>query len=223
MQQLEEAGSRSLNGRIEEMSYQLLQMQETDAQGSRKTMNSVSRISRRRAVREEERRAGQAMAGRIRCRRDAITETQAVGAGADVSRRPADDIAGTDPGEPSTGAADQSAATDSGMPATGELGSIQMDANGNGSTALPGDDTRPMALSKGSNGAGGTATDRMRLSGADSDSLPDCLWACAVRRLFSQAEQRIPGRIIAAVPEQGKKIADANFWLGEAYLFAGQV
>lgn len=198
VQQLEEQ-VRQLNGRIEEMSYQLLQMQEQMRKAQEDNEFRFQDLEKGGAKKSGalDKPAGGAAAG----------ATAQAGAGA--SQAPADDIAKII--EPSTGAADQSAATDT-APATGELGSIQMDANGN-----PVQATITPNASKGSNGAGGTKT--AAASGADSDSY-QIAYGHVLSGDYSQAEQEFQ-TYIAQYP-QGKKIADANFWLGEAYYSQGK-
>lgn len=198
VQQLEEQ-VRQLNGRIEEMSYQLLQMQEQIRKAQEDNEFRFQDLEKGGAKKSGalDKPVGGAAGA---------TAQAGTAAGAGATQAPADDVAKII--DPPGGAADQSAASDT-APATGELGSIQMDANGN-----PVQATITPEASKGANG-----TQTASASGGDNDSY-QIAYGHVLNGDYSQAEQEFQ-TYIAQYP-QGKKIADANFWLGEAYYSQGK-
>ena len=205
VQQLEET-IRQLNGRIEEMSFQLLQMQEQ----MRKTQED-NEFRFQELEKSENGAAG----------KPAVASSRS--AAGTAPQAPGDDIAGiieTPPSGPvPTGT--------TGAPET-VLGSIDFDQNGNpratsrnesvdNSSALPGVDTGPGLPAK------SPAPDRDPQQTASLGSEND-VYQVAYNHVLSgeyaQAEQEFT-QYLSTFPE-GARVADASFWLGEAQYSQGK-
>jgi tol-pal system protein YbgF len=191
--QLEEQ-IRSLNGRIEEMSYQLLQMQEQ----LRKTQE------------DNEYRFQEIEGGKTG--KSGALDTPVNGGTADQqiasNKVPADDTAGTDTlGTPNAGA-------NGGMQ---ELGSIKFDENGNpiGAEVNPDLDNQSASI--------GTDNALPQASQSSSLDNPEDLYQVAYGHVLSgdyQLAEREFRDYLDIFPK-GEKAADANFWLGEAQYSQG--
>ncbi|MBB4063171.1 tol-pal system protein YbgF [Gellertiella hungarica] len=200
VQQLEEQ-VRQLNGRIEEMSFQLLQMQE----------------QLRKAQEDNEFRFQELEKGGGGAKKSGALEQPA---GADGT---ATADAGTDPADAGSAAGDDVAkiigqpggqdagSTDGGV---GQLGSIEMDASGNPVKA-----TIDPGAANGGNAAANQTASTGGSGGSEGDSY-QIAYSHVLSGDYSLAEQEFRS-YIANYP-QGKKIADANFWLGEAYYSQGK-
>ncbi len=199
VQQLEEQ-VRQLNGRIEEMSFQLLQMQEQ----MRKTQEDNEF-----RFQDLEKGAGGGGKKKAEIEQPAggadSAATAAAGAGTGTGASGGDDVANII--QQPSGAANSGAA-----PAGGELGSIQMDENGNPVKATIAPDA-----TNGANGAGSATASAG--TGGEADSY-QVAYSHVLGGDYAQAESEFQN-YIATYP-QGKKIADANFWLGEAYYSQGK-
>lgn len=196
VQQLEEQ-VRQLNGRIEEMSYQLLQMQE----------------ALRKAQEDNEFRFQDLEKGGTK-KSGALDKP--VGAESTDTA-----TAATDPAQAGSGGDDvakiiEQPADGTGEAGIGQLGSIEMDSGGNPVKA-----TIDPGAANGGN-ATGTQTETASTGnggGSDGDSY-QIAYSHVLSGDYSMAEQEFRS-YISAYP-QGKKIADANFWLGEAYYSQGK-
>lgn len=204
VQQLEEQ-VRQLNGRIEEMSYQLLQMQEQ----MRKTQedNEFRFQDLEKGGSKKSGALEQPAGGADSAATDSAAAGTAGTGGTQAATAPS-----TDDGDDVAKIIDQpsDAAT---APATGQLGAIEMDANGNPVKAT----IDPGASDGGNAAANQTASTGGK--GGESDSY-QVAYSHVLSGDYSQAEEEFRS-YIAAYP-QGKKIADANFWLGEAYYSQGK-
>lgn len=201
--QLEEQ-IRALNGRIEEMSYQLLQMQEQ----LRKTQEDNE-------YRFQDLESGKGGASG----KSGALEKPVDGGTADrqtaANKVPAGDAAGTD-----------TLATAGGGAQPQELGSIKFDENGNpiGAEANPDLDNRSAAL--GGNdalpGVDGGLPQASQSSTASLDN-PEDLYQTAYGHVltgdYQLAEREF--RDYLDIFPSSEKAADANFWLGEAQYSQG--
>lgn len=193
---------RQLNGRIEELSYQLLQMQEqmrkTQEDNEFRFQDLENGGAKKKSSLEQP--AGGA---------DSAANADA-GADAGTGASGGDDVAKIIT-EPSGTGLNGSAVGKGTAPASGALGSIEMDANGNPVKAAitPG-------ASKGSNGAGSQTAS----TGTGADDVYQIAYSHVLGGDYAQAENGF--RTYIADYPQGKKIADANFWLGEAYYSQGK-
>lgn len=196
IQQLQEE-IRQLNGRIEEMSYQLLQMQEQ----MRKTQEDNE-------FRFQDLESG---GGQKRGEAPSAPSSSSVATAAPSSGTgaPADDVATI---IESQGAGAPSSA---GAPET-TLGSVRLDGEGNpvGSTM-----NAPGANASSLPGAATAAPSRQAALGSDED-LYKAAYGHVLAGDYSVAEQEFQ-QYIGAYPK-GAKIADANFWLGEAQYSQGK-
>jgi tol-pal system protein YbgF len=200
--QLEEQ-IRSLNGRIEEMSYQLLQMQEQI----------------RKAQEDNEYRFQEIESGKGGTGKSGALDRPVNGGTADQQTAsngvPADDTAGTDTlGSTNGGAQPQ------------ELGSIKFDENGNPIGADANPDLNNQSASIGNNNSLPGVEDGLpQASGSSSASLdnPDDLYKVAYGHVltgdYQLAEREF--RDYLDIYPKGEKAADANFWLGEAQYSQG--
>jgi tol-pal system protein YbgF len=200
--QLEEQ-IRSLNGRIEEMSYQLLQMQEQI----------------RKAQEDNEYRFQEIESGKEGTGKSGALDRPVNGGTADQQTAsngvPADDTAGTDTlGSTNGGAQPQ------------ELGSIKFDENGNPVGAEANPDLNNQSASIGNdNSLPGVEGDLPQASQSSTASLdnPDDLYKVAYGHVltgdYQLAEREF--RDYLDIYPKGEKAADANFWLGEAQYSQG--
>jgi tol-pal system protein YbgF len=201
VQQLEEE-IRALNGRIEEMSFQLLQMQE---QMRKQQEDNEFRFQ------DLEKKSGSltrpaASGGQQDSVAEIITETPDVGVAADASG--AGLTSGAAPGEQTLG----SIALDAnGMPVTATL---NQDALNNSSGALPGVDTGVTAPS-----VTGQAVPQQTASLNSESDVYQIAYAHVLSGDYQLAESEFRD-FIAAYPSSAR-IADANFWLGEALYSQG--
>ncbi len=194
VQQLEEQ-VRQLNGRIEEMSYQLLQMQE---QLRKAQEDNEFRF-------QDLEKGGSKKSGAIEkpaatdgtATADATTDPATAGSGGDdvakIIEQPAGQGGGAD---------------------VGQLGSIEMDSSGNPVKA-----TIDPGAANGGNATSSQTASTGGAGGSDADSY-QIAYSHVLSGDYSMAEQEF-NSYIATYP-QGKKIADANFWLGEAYYSQGK-
>lgn len=204
--QLEEQ-IRGLNGRIEEMSYQILQMQEQ----LRKTQEDNE-------YRFQELESGKGGASG----KSGSLDKPVNGGNADQqiasNNVPADDTAGTNAGAASSNTG--------GGALPQELGSIQFDENGNPIGAETNPNLNNQSASIGNdNSLPGVDSGLPQASQSSTASLdnPDDLYQVAYGHVLSgdyqQAEREF--RDYLDVFPTGEKAADANFWLGEAQYSQG--
>lgn len=194
IQQLEEE-IRNLNGRIEEMSFQILQMQEQ----MRKTQeDNEFRF-------QDLEKGGTKKSGAL------DTPVQGGGQSDSVAQIITDDPApGSDAGSLSTGQPEQ------------VLGSIELDSDGmprsatlnqgavdNGSGALPGVETIAPPSTPSATASTGSESDLYQVA-----------YAHVLSGDYAMAENELTD-FISSYP-QSAKIADANFWLGEAQYSQGK-
>lgn len=216
IQQLQEE-IRQLNGRIEEMGFQLLQMQETIRKAQEDNEFRFQELERGKGKKSGalEQPAGQTPADDVAA---VIEQPAEAGALPDDST-----VAG---GSPPAPAGDVAAVTPppAGTVAPGEatLGSIELDANGNpvratitpglnnGSGSLPGVDAGQAPA------APGTETASL---GSEADSY-QVAYGHVLSGDYALAETEFQA-FIAGFPKS-PKLADANFWLGEAYYSQGK-
>lgn len=201
--QLEEQ-IRSLNGRIEEMSYQLLQMQEQ----LRKTQEDNEY-----RFQEIEKSGGTGKSGALDKPVNGGTADQQIAS----NRVPADDTAGTDT---------QGAENGNGGAEPQELGSIKFDENGNpiGAATNPDLDNQSASIDNDNSlpGVDGGLPSASQSSTASLDN-PDDLYQVAYGHVLSgdyQLAEREFRDYLDIFPS-GEKAADANFWLGEAQYSQG--
>ena len=197
VQQLEEE-IRALNGRIEEMSFQLLQMQEAIRKQQEDNEFRFQDLEKKSGSLTRPANGG----GQQDSVAEIITETPDVGATADASGL--GQSPGTAPGEQTLGSI---ALDENGMPVTATL---NQDALDNGSTALPGVDAGVTAPS--------TTPQQTASLNSESD-VYQIAYAHVLSGDYSLAESEFRD-FIAAYPSSAK-IADANFWLGEALYSQG--
>jgi tol-pal system protein YbgF len=197
VQQLEEE-IRALNGRIEEMSFQLLQMQE---QMRKQQEDNEFRFQ------DLEKKSGSltrpATAG---AQQDSvaeiITETPDVGVTADASGTI--ETPGTAPGEQTLGSI---ALDENGMPVTATM---NQDALNNSASSLPGVDT----------GVAVPSNPPQQTASLNSESdVYQIAYAHVLSGDYTLAESEFRD-FIAAYPSSSR-IADAHFWLGEALYSQG--
>lgn len=201
VQQLEEE-IRALNGRIEEMSFQLLQMQEAIRKQQEDNEFRFQDLEKKSGSLTRPATGGSEQDSVA----EIITETPDVGATADASGTT--QAPGTAPGEQTLGSI---ALDDSGMPVTATLNEGAVD---NGSGALPGVDTGVTAPST----AGQAAPQQTASLGSEGD-VYQVAYAHVLSGDYTLAESEFRD-FIAAYPSSAK-IADAHFWLGEALYSQG--
>ncbi len=201
VQQLEEE-IRALNGRIEEMSFQLLQMQEAIRKQQEDNEFRFQDLEKKSGSLTRPATGGSEQDSVA----EIITETPDVGATADASGT--SQAPGTAPGEQTLGSI---ALDDSGMPVTATLNEGAVD---NGSGALPGVDTGVTAPST----AGQAAPQQTASLGSEGD-VYQVAYAHVLSGDYTLAESEFRD-FIAAYPSSAK-IADAHFWLGEALYSQG--
>lgn len=201
VQQLEEE-IRALNGRIEEMSFQLLQMQEAIRKQQEDNEFRFQDLEKKSGSLTRPVTGGSEQDSVA----EIITETPDVGATADASGTT--QAPGTAPGEQTLGSI---ALDDSGMPVTATLNEGAVD---NGSGALPGVDTGVTAPST----AGQSAPQQTASLGSEGD-VYQVAYAHVLSGDYTLAESEFRD-FIAAYPSSAK-IADAHFWLGEALYSQG--
>ena len=196
--QLEEQ-IRTLNGRIEEMSYQLLQMQEQIRKAQEDNEYRFQDL-------ESGKGGAKGKSGALEKPLDSGAATQQTAS----NTVPADDVAGTDP----------LATPDGGGAQPQELGSIKFDENGNpiGAAANPDLNNQSAALP-------GVDGGQPQASGSATASLdnPDDLYQTAYGHVltgdYQLAEREF--RDYLDIFPTSEKAADANFWLGEAQYSQG--
>ncbi|WP_337184952.1 tol-pal system protein YbgF [Shinella sp.] len=202
--QLEEE-IRNLNGRIEEMSYQLLQMQEQIRKAQEDNEYRFQDL-------ENGKGKASGKSGALDKPVNGGTPDQQIAS----NRAPADDTAGAGtPGEPGGGGAQPQ-----------ELGSIKFDENGNpiGAETNPDLNNRSASIGSG-NTAPGTDGGLPQASQSTTASLdnPDDLYQSAYGHVLSgdyQVAEREFRDYLDIFPSS-EKAADANFWLGEAQYSQG--
>jgi tol-pal system protein YbgF len=205
--QLEEQ-IRSLNGRIEEMSYQLLQMQEQ----LRKTQEDNEY---RFQELEGGKGGGSGKSGALDKPVNGGTADQQIAS----NKVPADDTAGTDTLGTQNGGSGGGAQPQ-------ELGSIKFDENGNPIGADANPDLNNQSASIGNDnalpGVDGGLPQASQSSTASLDN-PDDLYQAAYGHVLSgdyQVAEREFRDYLDIFPSSDKA-ADANFWLGEAQYSQG--
>lgn len=207
--QLEEQ-IRQLNGRIEEMSFQLLQMQEQirkfqeDNEFRFQDLESGKSSSRKSGALEAPKSSDQASVT------PEVTDSQTMTA-------------------PPAGGDDMAASDPNAAPAPSTLGQIIFDENGNPVSATtetqPGANATPPGVDTGIASEGGGLNDNPG-SGQQTASLsnPGDLYQSAYGHVlsgdYSIAEQQFRD-YLDAFPE-GDKAADASFWMGEAQYSQGK-
>lgn len=194
---------RQLNGRIEEMSYQLLQMQEALRKAQEDNEFRFQELEKGGV-----KKSG-ALSTPVGSGNDTSTASADAGAGAGANGASA---AGTGNGDEVSTIIEQPAADGNGTaPAGGQLGAIELDANGNPVKATIAPDAQ--------NGANGVSNTQSTALGSDADSY-QVAYAHVLSGDYAEAQQEFQS-YIDAFP-QGKKIADAHFWLGESYYAQGK-
>jgi tol-pal system protein YbgF len=206
VQQLQEQ-LRQLNGRVEEMSFQLLQMQET----------------LRKAQEDNEFRFQQLEGGKKKSSNDTVPSTNdaANASGETTPGANADDAAALDQ-PPMDDIQGENVDPNKGKPAI-DLGQLKIDQNGN---PVAGDDQNPDAI----NGTNlpppdtSTTDDSSQQTAAVTPTGDDAQYQSAYEQVlagdYANAEQGFAA-FISAHPES-KRISDANFWLGEAQYSQGK-
>ncbi|WP_421579363.1 tol-pal system protein YbgF [Shinella sp. M31] len=199
---------RTLNGRIEEMSYQLLQMQEQ----LRKTQEDNE-------YRFQDLESGKGGAKGKSGALDKPVDGGTAGQQTATNQVPADDTAGTDSQSASnggTGAQPQ------------ELGSIRFDENGNPIGAANNPDLNNQSAAIGNDNElpgvdGGSNLPAASESSTASLDNPDDLYNVAYGHVltgdYQMAEREF--RDYLDIFPKGEKAADANFWMGEAQYSQG--
>ncbi|NTF43108.1 tol-pal system protein YbgF [Rhizobium rhizogenes] len=197
VQQLEDQ-MRQLNGRVEEMSYQLLQMQETIRKAQEDNEFRFQQL---------EKRGGSAPASNTGTMKKSEADAPSQGAGGQQ-----DDIAGVISDSQSSGVASQQG-SGSGKPPS-QLGSIQFDQSGDqvGSSATGTNN------GSGAPPSAGSATQTASL-GNESDQYK-AAYGHVLSGDYSVAEQEFR-QYIESYPTSSRS-ADANFWLGEALYSQGK-
>lgn len=187
---------RQLNGRIEEMSFQLLQMQEQLRKAQEDNEFRFQELEKGGSQKSGalEKPAGADSAGTATA--NAATDPAAAGSGQDDVAKLIE--------QPNA---------DGSVPGVGQLGAIEMDANGNPVKA-----TIDPGAANGGNAAG-AGTDVASTGGSEADSY-QIAYSHVLSGDYGLAEQEFQS-YITRYPS-GKKIADANFWLGEAYYSQGK-
>ncbi len=206
VQQLEEQ-IRQLNGRIEEMSYQLLQMQET-----------IRKAQEDNEFRFQELEGGKASSPAPKKKAEA--ELPGSGASDDVAT-----IIETPSQDGASGAPARSGAASGAAPGETTLGSIELDSRGmpvggtlnsnanNSAGALPGVSSGTTGHSKG--------TDPVNTAALTSESdIYQAAYSHVLAGDYKLAEQGFE-QYIQGYPK-GSKAADASFWLGEAQYSQGK-
>lgn len=201
VQQLEEE-IRALNGRIEEMSFQLLQMQEQMRKQQEDNEFRFQDLEKKSGSLTRPATAG----GQQDSVAEIITETPDVGATADASG--AGQIQGTTPGTaPGEQTLGSIALDENGMPVTATL---NQDALNNSAGTLPGVDPGPSVPQ--------APTQQTASLNSESD-VYQIAYAHVLSGDYTLAESEFRD-FIAAYPSSAK-IADAHFWLGEALYSQG--
>ncbi|WHA41751.1 tol-pal system protein YbgF [Agrobacterium larrymoorei] len=212
VQQLEET-IRQLNGRIEEMSFQLLQMQET-----------IRKAQEDNEFRFQELESGKASAPaapKKKAEADIPSSGPSAGASDDVAtiiETPSQDGASM-PNQQTATAPRSNAA-----PGETTLGSIEMDSRGMpiGGTLNPNANNSSGALPGVSTGSGhSNSTDPVNTAALTSESdIYQAAYSHVLAGDYKLAEQGFE-QYIQGYPK-GSKAADANFWLGEAQYSQGK-
>ncbi|RKE83828.1 tol-pal system protein YbgF [Rhizobium sp. AG855] len=195
VQQLEEE-LRALNGRIEEMSFQLLQMQETIRKQQEDNEFRFQDLEKKKTGSLSKPVDGGGGSDSVA---EIITDTPDVGASADVS--------GSAPGEQTLG---QIALDNSGVPVDTTINDSAV-ANG---SALPGVDAPTVAPS-----VTPPAAPKQTASLNSEADVYQVAYGHVLSGDYSLAESEFRD-FIEAYPSSAK-IADANFWLGEALYSQG--
>lgn len=199
---------RTLNGRIEEMSYQLLQMQE-----------QIRKAQEDNEYRFQDLESGKGGAKGKSGALDKPVDGGSAGQQTATNEVPADDTAGTDSQSASnggTGAQPQ------------ELGSIRFDENGNpigaannpdlnNQSAAIGNDNELPGVDGGSNLPGASESSTASLD--NPDDLYNVAYGHVLTGDYQMAEREF--RDYLDIFPKGEKAADANFWMGEAQYSQG--
>jgi tol-pal system protein YbgF len=217
--QLEET-IRSLNGRIEEMSFQLLQMQE-----------QIRKFQEDNEFRFQDLEGGKAGASKKsgaletpRTSNEALASTGGATIGATTTGRVAPSASVTDPGA-SSGSDTAARTAPGGLPTT--LGQIILDDAGNPIGASKETLTDPDAVA--STGPGSSAapglnatpeTERQTASLDNPGDLYQSAYGHVLSGDYSTAENQFRD-YLQAFPK-GEKAADASFWMGEAQYSQGK-
>ncbi|MDS7595168.1 tol-pal system protein YbgF [Agrobacterium tumefaciens] len=200
VQQLEEQ-IRQLNGRIEEMSFQLLQMQETI----------------RKAQEDNEFRFQELESGK-----SAAPATPKKKAEAEPASPPTDDVA-TIIETPPEGGASVSPSQPNAAPGETTLGSIQLDSSGMpvGGTLNQGANNSSGNLPGVATGNGTQKTDPVNTAALTSENdIYQAAYSHVLGGDYKLAEQGFE-QYLKGYPK-GAKAADASFWLGEAQYSQGK-
>ncbi|MDH0612082.1 MULTISPECIES: tol-pal system protein YbgF [unclassified Agrobacterium] len=206
VQQLEEQ-IRQLNGRIEEMSFQLLQMQET-----------IRKAQEDNEFRFQELESGKAASP------TAAPKKKAEASPVNPATPPTDDVATIIETPPEGGASISPPASSTGAPGETTLGSIELDSKGmpvggtlnqnanNSSGNLPGVATGNTAARK---------TDPVNTAALTSEGdIYQAAYGHVLSGDYKLAEQGFQ-QYLQGYPK-GTKAADASFWLGEAQYSQGK-
>ncbi|NTJ43180.1 tol-pal system protein YbgF [Agrobacterium larrymoorei] len=207
VQQLEET-IRQLNGRIEEMSFQLLQMQET-----------IRKAQEDNEFRFQELESGKAAAPAAP-KKKAEADVPAAGGSDDIAT-----IIET-PSQDGASMPDQQTATaprSNAAPGETTLGSIEMDSRGMpiGGTLNQNANNSAGALPGVEQGGRSSSTDPVNTAALTSENdIYQAAYSHVLSGDYRQAEQGFE-KYIQGYPK-GSKAADANFWLGEAQYSQGK-
>ncbi|MGP4804534.1 tol-pal system protein YbgF [Agrobacterium cavarae] len=213
VQQLEEQ-IRQLNGRIEEMSFQLLQMQETIRKAQEDNEYRFQELEG----------GGKSSAPAAAPKKKAEADLPPAGS----SAGPSDDVA-TIIGEPSTngasvpGSAAPTGPRSNAAPGETTLGSIELDSRGLpvGGTLNSSANNSAGALPGVSTGGKSTSTDPVNTAALTSENdIYQAAYSHVLAGDYKQAEQGFE-QYIQGYPN-GSKAADASFWLGEAQYSQGK-
>lgn len=203
VQQLQEQ-LRQLNGRVEEMSFQLLQMQET----------------LRKAQEDNEFRFQQLEGGKKKSSNETVpSKSDTANASGETTPGATDDMATLDQA-PMDDIQGENADANTGKPAI-NLGELKIDQNGNPIGA----DQNPDAISSTNLPPPDTSTtDNSTQTAAVTRTGADAQYQSAYEQVlagdYAHAEQGFAA-FISAHPDS-KRISDANFWLGEAQYSQGK-
>lgn len=203
IQQLQEE-VRQLNGRIEEMSFQLLQMQEQMRKTQEDNEFRFQDLEKGGSKKKSEAAPDSTT--------PSVATTQAPAASTEAS----DDVASVIESTGGASAAGSSANGSNGAPPT-TLGSVKFDANGNpiGSTAnAPGSNASTLPGTE-------TASTSPKASALGSaDELYKAAYGHVLSGDYAQAEGEFQD-YVKSYPKGGK-VADATFWMGEAQFSQGK-
>lgn len=214
IQQLQET-IRQLNGRVEEMSYQLLQMQEQLRKSQEDNEFRFQDLEKKKRSDLGDAAGQPAVASN---RPSAAPGNQ----GAQPAAPPSDDVARII-GQPGAGAGNNSGGSNTAPPPT-TLGSIDMDQNGNprgatrnptsNSAGLPGVDTGSSRNPSATPPVPGRPDPQQTASLGSENDTYQVGYNHVLSGDYGLAEKEF-ATYIQSYPK-GARIADANFWLGEA-------